>query len=416
MYATVNKALKKEKNRNGYDILPKILCFIAALMLWMYVTQIETADYEETFNGVAVELINTNVLESEAGLHVYSGHGNTVNVTVSGRKSDISRYTSDNISVFADVSEITESGRHTIPITAEIPEGLSVSKMSVSFINVYVDAASTVEVDVKPKISTAVIGDGCELGEISPEFSLVTVTGPKTVINEIDYAQISLELGNLDSTVSTIAPLELIGRNGDTIDMRYVQLNRSEMKVTVPVYTTKEVPLCVDYKYGYYNENNVKITYEPETVTIKGDPLELAKISAVSLGTLDEKSITSDVMHVYKLILPSGITSAENIETVNVTISHIGTTVRSYSVDTIDVEGAGNAKYELLTKNLTVRVRGTNSELDKIKKENIKVTVDISEYGDSITGTVTVNADVSVGDNSDKAYAVGDYPVQIKIG
>ena len=70
-------------NRRGYDILTKILCFIAAFILWLYVTQVETSDYEETFNGVSVELVNTSVLESEAGLHVYSGHGNTVNVTVS---------------------------------------------------------------------------------------------------------------------------------------------------------------------------------------------------------------------------------------------------------------------------------------------------------------------------------------------
>lgn len=402
------------KRRRRYDILPKILCFIAAFILWIYVTQVETSDYEETFNGISVELINTSVLESEAGLNVYSGHGNTVNVTVSGKKSDINRYTSESIKVFADVSEITESGRHTVPIFAETPNGLTVSEMSLSFINVYVDAISTVEVDIRPKILTAIIGDGCELGEITPEYSLVTLTGPKSVLNEIDYAQISLELGEINSTVSTIAPLELIGRNESVVDTRYVQLNRSEVKVTVPVYTTKEVPLTIDYKNGYYNDSNVKITYEPKTVQLKGDPAELSKISSISLGTLDEKTVTSDVMHVYKLVLPAGITSTENIETVNVTIAHIGTTVRSFSVDSIEVQGADKLKYEVLTKTLTVRVRGTKAELDKIEKENIKASVDLSEYGDSVSGTITVNADISIS-GAGKSYSVGEYPVQIKI-
>ncbi len=402
------------KRRKGYDILPKILCFVAAFILWLYVTQVETSDYEETFNGVSVELINTSVLESESGLNVYSGHGNTVNVTVSGKKSDINRYTSENIRVYADVSEITETGRHTVPIFAETPSGLTVSEMSLSFINVYVDATSTIEVDIKPKILTAIIGDGCELGEITPEYSLVTVTGPKSVLNEIDYAQISLELGEINTTVSTIAPLELIGRNESTVDTRYVQLNRSEVKVTVPVYTTKEVPLKVDFKNGYYNDSNVKITYEPKNVLLKGDPGELEKISSINLGTLDEKSITADVMHVYKLTLPSGVTSTENVETVNVTVTHVGTAVRSFSVDTIEVQGVDNLKCEVLTKTLTVRVRGTKAELDRIKEENIKASVDLSEYGDSVSGTVTVDADIAIS-GAGKAYSVGEHPVQIKI-
>lgn len=403
------------KNRRGYDILPKILCVIAAFILWLYVTQVETSDYEETFNGVSVELVNTSVLESEAGLHVYSGHGNTVNVTVAGRKSDINKYTSESIHVYADVSGITESGRHTLPITSETPDGLTVSKMSVSFVNVYVDVTSTIEVDVRPKISTAVIGEGCELGELSPEYSLVTVTGPKSALNDVDYAQISLDLGTVNSTVSTIGPLELISKSGEAIDMRYVQLNRSEVKVTIPVYTTKEVPLSVDYKNGYYNDKNVKITFDPSTVELKGDPLQLEAIDSLKVGTIDEKSITSDVMQVYKLQLPDGITTTEKVDTVNVSIAHVGTTVRTFAVSDIKVEGADKLKYDVITETLAVRVRGTDAVLNKFDKDDIKASVNLSEYGSSVSGTVTVNATITISGNSSNIYAVGDYPVQIKI-
>lgn len=405
----------ENKRHRGYDILPKILCFIAAFILWLYVTQVETSEYEETFNGVSVELINTSVLESEAGLHVYSGHGNTVNVTVTGRKSDINKYTSDNIHVYADVSEITESGRHTLPIFSETPAGLTVSEMSISFVNVYVDATASIEVDIRPKISTAVIGEGCELGELSPEYSLVTVTGPKSALTDIDYAQISLELGTVNSTVSTIGPLELISKSGESVDMRYVQLNRNEVKVTIPVYTTKEVPLSVDFKNGYYNDKNVKISFEPATVQLKGDPQELANIASLNVGTIDEKTITSDVMHVYKLQLPDGVTSTDNIDTVNVSITHIGTTVKTFAVSDIKVEGADKLKYDVITETLAVKVRGTKAVLDKFDKDDIKAVVNLSEYGDSVSGTVTVNASISISGNSSNIYAVGEYPVQIKI-
>lgn len=406
----------KVKKQTGHDILPKIFCLLAAFILWLYVTQVETSDYEETFNGVTVELVNTSVLESEAGLHVYSGHGNTVNVTVSGKKSDINRYTSENIRVYADVTGITESGKHTLPITAESPTGISVSGMSVSFITVYVDVTSTIEVDVKPKISNAVIGEGCELGELIPEFSLITVTGPKTVLNDIDYAQTSLNLGNVNSSTSTIAPLELVSRSGEEIDMRYVQMNRDEVKVSVPVYITKKVPLSVSYKHGFYNDNNVKITFSPAEIQLKGDPLQLENIDTLNLGTIDEKSITSDVKQVYKLNLPDGIISTENVESVNVSIAHVGTTVRAFSVSDITLMGADKLKCEVLTKSLTVRVRGPKNVLDSLKKDDITANINLSEFSESVSGTVTINAVINISGNSSNIYSVGEYPVQIKIG
>lgn len=402
--------------RKKYDLLPKLFCIIGAFVLWLYVTQVETSDYKETFNGITVELVNTSVLESEAGLHVYSGHGNTVNVTVSGKKSDINRYNSDSILVYADVSGITEAGKHTVRVTAETPSGLTVSEMSLSAINVYVDEQSTVEVDVRPKISSAIIGEGCELGELSSEYSLVSVTGPRTVINGIDYAQISLDLGQVNSSISTIGALQLVGKSDEMIDMRYVQLSRTEMKVNVPVYTTKDVSLKVDYKYGYYNKDNVKITFNPETVRIKGDPKELEKISSVTVGTLNEKAIASDVMQVYILNLPSGVSSVDNVETVNVTVTHVGTTVKTFSVNNIEILGSDKTRCEIQTKTLSVRLRGTEAALEKIKSDDITATVNLSEYGNNVSGTVTVNSEITVSGANGSVYSVGDYPVQIKIG
>ncbi|MBE6709467.1 MAG: hypothetical protein E7578_09550 [Ruminococcaceae bacterium] len=409
--------LGSKKGHRGHDILPKIFCVIAAFILWLYVTQVEASDYEETFNGVMVELVNTSVLESETGLHVYNGYGNTVNVTVSGKKSNIDRYSSENIVVFADVSKIAESGKHSVPITVETPPELKVSSLSISSINVYVDVSATAEIDVKPKISTAIIGEGCELGELLPEYSLVTVTGPKNIVNNISHAQISLNLGTISSSVSTIGKLELISKNSEDIDMRYVQLSHSEIKVTVPIYTTKEVPLSVNYKHGYYNDKNVDVTFDPERIVIKGDPKVIGQINSLSLGEIDETTIVSDSMLVRNLILPNGCTTVDNIEAVNVNITHVGTVLQTFPVSNIKITGADKKDVEVLTKVLSVRLRGPKASLEKIKTEDITVTVDLSEYSSAVSGTVTVNASISVSGASKSVYPVGeDYQVQVKIG
>lgn len=412
---TTDTVMQKNNKRKSHDILPKLLCVVAAFILWLYVTQVETSDYEETFNGITVELINTSVMEDETGLHVYNGRGNTVNVTVSGKRSDINRYTSDNISVVADVSEIDKPGRHTIPITVETPSEIKVSGTSVSSIHVYVDESASLDLDIRPKVVSGVFSD-CELGEISPEYSVVNVKGPKTVIDNISHAQVSLSLGTVKSSVSTIGAIELVSKNGEEIDMRYVELDRDEVKVLVPVYSTKTVPFKVDYMHGYYNSNNVNITCDPPSVEIKGDPVFLENVDAISLGTVDETSITSDTTQVYLVKLPDGIRAVDNVETVSVSITHKGTVTQTFSVDKIKVAGADKKKVEVETKSLSVKVRGTKSELAKIKAEDISVTVDLSEYTGAVSGNVTVNATVSIEGASGNLYPVGQYPVKVRIG
>lgn len=410
----MNNTNTNEKKRGGYDIVPKILCVVFAFVLWLYVTQVETSDYEETFNGVSIELENTAKLESESGLYVFSGYGNTANVTVVGRKSDINKYTSDNIRLYADVGKITESGRHSVQVKGEVPSGIKIGSISVANVTVYTDSKITKQVDVIPKITSAVITQGCELGDAVPEHTIIGVTGPGEIINTIDYAQISLELGEISSTVSAVGKVELVGHDGNTIDMRYVQPARTEIKVTVPVTTTKSVPLKVDYKNGYYSDKNVTVTLDPAEVELKGDPVALDKIDSVNVATLDERRITSNVTQVYKLTPPDGTTVADGTETVRVSIAHKGTSVKAFTVSPIKVTGADKLKYELQTSSLNVQIRGTSDRLQKITADDITATVNLSEFN-GITGTITVNAEVSVAGMSGDLYPIGEYPVQVKI-
>ena len=114
------------------------MCLAAAFVLWLYVMQIDSVDTESTFTGVRVYLENTSEIESRNGLFVYSGDGTLVNVTVTGRKSVINSYTSDDIRVEADLSGVPPR-ESTISLSARLPNGLTLSGMSADTIPVYVD-------------------------------------------------------------------------------------------------------------------------------------------------------------------------------------------------------------------------------------------------------------------------------------
>ena len=83
-------------------------------------------------------------------------------------------------------------------------------------------------------------------------------------------------------------------------------------------------------------------------------------------------------------------------------------------MNSIRVLGADKLKYELQTSSLSVQIRGTAEKLLKLTADDITVTVNLSEYN-NITGTLSVNAEVSVSGMSADLYPIGEYPVQVKI-
>lgn len=404
-----------DTHRKRLDILPKILCFVAAFILWLYVTQVETYEYEETFKQVPVEIVNAQSLKATSGLHVYSGYDNTVNVTVLGRRSDINKYTSQNIRVTADVSGITEPGVHSVQIIAEPPSGLSISSMSLSHINVDVDVEITREIDIICNKITGSVSSKYEM-QTNPSHTLVTITGPKALVNSIDHAQYSLDIGELSSTKSFMIPLELVS-NGEIVDTQRgnIIMGREVIEVVVTLFEQKEVPFSIDFEHGYYNDENVKLTFKPETILIKGDPDELRNIESLSLGPIDEKEIVNDCTKMFIPRLPEGITSVNLVNSVEVKITHIDTEVRTFTVDNIKLTGIKNRTCTLQTESLDVKIRGTKEELDRISEDNLKITVDLSAY-ESLSGTVNCAPSVNiVGVSVNDSYIVGKYNVEVTI-
>ena len=136
--------------------------------------QIDSVDTESTFTGVRVYLENTSEIESRNGLFVYSGDGTLVNVTVTGRKSVINSYTSDDIRVEADLSGVTAAGIYDIKLSARLPNGLTLSGMSADTIPVYVDERDKKTLEVKAKLVSGTVAEGYELGELSPKYDTIT--------------------------------------------------------------------------------------------------------------------------------------------------------------------------------------------------------------------------------------------------
>lgn len=399
-----------------YNVISKLVCVALAFLLWIYVTQTDSAETQSTFSGVNVYLDNTSVIESENSLYVYSGYGNLVDVTVVGRKSVIRDYTADDIRVSADVSGIKSAGEHSVRLSVSLPNGLTLASLSADTVTIRADEKATKDIDVTARLVSGTVAEKYQLGELTPKYPTVTVTGPRTVVDDISGALIRLDLGAVTSSMTATSAIELTSASGSDIDMRYLTMSRTEMEVYVPLYTQKTLPLTVGTKYGYLNRDNSKITVSPESVTVKGDPNVLAGLESLTVDTIDEKSLLSgDSTRMVDIVAPDGVEIEDGTESAVVRVEHIGTVTKSFTVDSFTVTGASDLRYSVTTESVTVTLRGTLSDLGKITERDITATVDLSGYADSdVSGSITEALEISVA--SATVYEIGEYTVQVQIG
>ena len=100
------------------SIVPIILSVLCAVGLWLYVRSVESPVFNTTYNGVKVELRNENLMQS--GLSVLSGKNYTVDITLSGKKSQLSQLTADDIDAYVDLSTVREAGEYALEINVDL--------------------------------------------------------------------------------------------------------------------------------------------------------------------------------------------------------------------------------------------------------------------------------------------------------
>ncbi|MFA6948192.1 MAG: CdaR family protein, partial [Eubacteriales bacterium] len=151
----------------------RLLSVLLAFILWVYVMGVESPTFTTT---LAVPI---SILPDDAPLSVISGYSSTVDVTLQGKRAEISKISAGDLEAYIDISGFTVSGRYNVPVSISVPGSLKITEQSFSSVAVYLDNTSTKNVPISVKLVSYMLEDG-ELGvnDIVTNISEVTVTGP----------------------------------------------------------------------------------------------------------------------------------------------------------------------------------------------------------------------------------------------
>ena len=232
----VGKSSSSSDTRHAH--LAKVLCILAAVVIWLYVMNVENPDYEQTIESVPVTIVNAEEIELDNSLTIYSGYDVKVNVTVQGRKNLVSKITADDIKLTADVSGIKEAGTYTLNIKADIPDGVKLVSMSRYY---------TVFIDKKSRFRLTWI----RVYELILESGSVFLWGtgyicrhrhsyrPIRYLADISRAVVKISvLERVSSSMTVYCDITLVDSDGDTVT-NPISANPSTAKVEIPVYAEK---------------------------------------------------------------------------------------------------------------------------------------------------------------------------------
>ncbi len=396
------------------ELIAKILCVVAAFCLWIYVMEVESPEYEQTFSHIIVNLVNTDELVSQKGLAIYSGYGTMIDVTFSGKKSVVSKLTGKDIVATADVSAIEEGGsRYDCPIRIDVPAGCKLVGMSQETISVYFDEASQTAVTLTEVRENTNLPANCYTGVVEFPVDKVTVKGPAQVLSRIEKAVVRLDLSGVTGTASMTEKVILLNQNGMEVESPYIEYYPREVAVTVPVYKKLTVPVDVRFRYGFLNAENTTIIINPAKVDVTGDPEVMDAGNLLEPIIIDEKQdFDGDTYEkTVRLDYASGVSgSADEIALIVVMDESFKTrelTVPGKNIE--DTGGKDGVSYTWDHSPVTVTLCGPLEHITQITPEDIILRLDMSPYSETNTGTIKVRAEVII----DSAYNEGVFETGI---
>lgn len=384
-----------------------VVSLFISLVLWTYVTQQDNSTITRTFSNVKVEFTGEDELEN-AGLAIANVDTDEVSVTLRGSRRVMGRLDSSKIAAVIDVGSITRTGEmkwayylkytgigtdnNNISVVSRNPETISFS----------ISELKSKTVDVKAEF-TGTTAYGYYAKDPVVEPTSINISGSSYVLQNIAgvkaYIYGTDESSDLKETISVDSDQFIVlDVNGDEIDKSSLMFSVDHVDVSVPIGTTKMVPLTLNIEdTAGLTKDDCTVSIDPSQVEVTGDPEVLNALDSISLGSFSLEGLGESYEQNYDITYPDGVTSVDNVTQAKVKIKVQGMEAREFTVTDVTCDNVPDNMIAEPVGNLTILLRGSPDDLDSVSEANLHAVADLAnashEQG-SVTVPVTITCDI----------------------
>ena len=391
---------KKIKYFFTNNIPLKALSILISICLWFVVMNINNPTEIKTFS-LGISILNEEKLEENkiAILNIDELKNQKTEIKIKGSRSTLDeiskKYNKENLKLSLDLEKNLPYNIGDEPLDIKVNLIPSIPALTypnnsfeiVSFyptnVTVYLDKIITIPKRIHPKI----IGNVSE-GYISydPELSseYVQVTGPKSLIDDIQviYAEINVE----NSTSTLVEKSKLVAYNKDGNMVEGIKFNIDEVSITVPINLQGVINIETPKLVGELPEGYIvdSVYLKPNNVEVIGDSNNLKNITKISLPEIDITNLTSSEKYIYdisqilnKYNLKLKNNNDKNIE-VYVNIKKATVTQVSIPIDKVNIVGYNDDYIVDIPSEIVVDIVDEKNILKDIDINNLNYSIDIT--------------------------------------
>lgn len=351
-----------------------------------------------TIRDIPVEFSGENTTLADKNLMLLSGYDTTIDLKIRGPKRELVKMNRDNVRVIASTSSIDSVGVHQLDWTVSFPDGVvrtnvSVEKASLSQITVTVGELYTKEVPVECQV-VGEVAEGYFTGDVVLDPEVLTLRAQRDDLLNVSCAKLTVDISGATRSVVQTVDVQLYDYDGNPVENSNIRTNTSLIQAKVPVLTTREVELAVEFS-GVPGAamNSIKCDITPKTVRLNGEADVLDSIDKLVLATLHVDDLELHQQNSYVVTPPDGtwLVNGNEVATADITLE--GIEEKSLTATSIEFDKLPSGLYAIAPDGgLTVRLWGLSEEIEAVTAENLRVIADMS----AVTGQGTVTVPVTV--------------------
>lgn len=375
----------------------KLTSFLIAVSLafgmWIYVITEVSPDSEWTYNDIHVALEGQTLLK-ERGLIITHQSADSVDLTLSGNRSDLNQLNSSNITLKADMTKIYDPGVHKIVYDIIYPGNVA----SNAFTRVNQDPENitvTVERLERKEVPVVIIYQGkaaegyvVRRADVVLDNEKIVVVGPASVVAQISQAVINIDLTDQTESISESYRFTLCNNEGAGVDSELITVNTENVHVDLTIHRKKQVDLEVTIvPGGGATEDNVVLKMDISSIQISGSDQALAQVGdTINLGSINLAEYETAAQITFPIPSFEGVTNDSGETNVVVDLRFEGLMTKEVLIEEFEIIGVPEGfEAQVITEKLTIKVRGPYELVNKLTGKDILATVDFTgeEPGDA---------------------------------
>lgn len=270
------------------------ISLLSAILIWIYVVYQINPIFETTVRNLPVSYVKYSDAFTTGKLVVASENVETANVKIKGKRSNLSKLSKEDIICTVDMSGVTSSGTHKIPIGVSFnASGIELVSKDPYSVIVAVDDVITNELAVDVT-SRGKPGEDFVLDELEYGVNKVRISGPETLVKKVKKARVIVDVTNKVESFSGRYKIILEDKEGNLLPEAGITKNISYIEVKSNILYQKQVNVVAELSHTKTSDGKtVTANVVPEKVKLIGNRSVLTDIDNVrteSINVLNVKN------------------------------------------------------------------------------------------------------------------------------